>query len=201
MSNDDDPPRRDGWFGHSGTWGEVTVGTVLEGPKRTERWEVIATAHNGPVRYGYTLWMRIRDQVSGVEHTIEPRPKMNSVTILTQDPRDKKTAPPTEPTDTEAIQALIAELGAEVLASRDNITGEIVCPDYIYRSHIPGHGAQQQRRGLVHHLQVAHKLEVDEDLSHNDAHALHSQAHDPRWPNIGKDGFGHRHVPEDLTTF
>lgn len=200
-TSDDAKTRRDGWFQHSGTWEEVTVGTVLEGPKASERWEVIATAHGGPVKYGYTLWFRIREQTSGEEHTIEPRPKTNGVTILTQDPRDKRTAPPTEPTDTEAIQRLIAELGAEVLASRDNATGEITCPDYIYRSHIPGHGERQQSRGLREHLRIAHNLVVDDDATHDAMHATHGQAHDPRWPNIGKDGFGHRHIPENLDLF
>lgn len=200
-TSDDAPPRKDGWYQHRGTWEEVTVGTVLEGPKVSERWEVIATAHGGPVKYGYTLWIRIREQTSGEEHTIEPRPKTNPVTILTQNPRDRTTAPPTEPTDTEAIQLLIAELGAEILAHRDERTGEIVCPDYIYRSHIPGHGQRQKSRGLVDHLRFAHKLSVDDDMDHDAAHALHSQAHDPRWPNIGKEGFGHRHVPEDLSQF
>lgn len=201
MTSEDAPPRKDGWFQHRGTWEEVTVGTVLEGKKPSERWEVIETAHGAQVRHAYTLWFKVREQTTGATFPIEPKRKNDTVTILTQDPRDKRTAPPTEPSDAAAIMLLVQELGAELLATKDSTTGEITCPDYIYRSHIPGYGERQASRGLREHLRIAHAMSIDDDASHDDMHRVHSQAHNPAWPNIGKGGFPHRHVPENLEMF
>lgn len=200
MTDDSSEPRRDGWFEHKGNWGEVTVGTVIASKKRSERWEVIATAHGStPAEYGHTLWFQIREQTSGEVHPVAPKYKMHAVTILTQDPRDTKTAPPTAPVDADAIMLLVEKLGAEVMATRNEETGEITCPDYLYDSHIPGHGEQQIRRGLIEHMRFAHRMSVDADLDLKSTIILHTQAHDSRWPNIGKTGFPHRHVPEDLS--
>lgn len=200
-TRDDADPRRDGWFEHSGTWEEVTVGTVIASRKRSERWEIIDVAMSTHVQYGKTLWMRAREQTTGAEYTVEPRNKTSPVTILTQDPRDTKTPPPTEPSDAEAIMLLVRELGAEVMASKDNETGEITCPDYTYRSHIPGYGDRQISRGLIEHMRFAHAHPVDDDIDFATLITLHGQAHNPKWPNIGKGGFPHRHVPEDLSMF
>lgn len=197
---DDFQPRRDGFFEHRGVWAEVTKGTVLKlTENRTDRWEVIDIAMATPVEYGYTLWMRVRDQVSGVENTVRPRNKTWPVTILTQDRADTKTAPLTPPSDADAIMLLIEQLGAQTLAQRDNVTGEIVCPDYIERSHIPGHGDRQIDRGLIEHMRIAHKMSVDDDTSTAALVTMHGQAHNPKWPNVGKGGWPHRHTPEDLT--
>lgn len=198
QTSDDFEPRRDGWFEHEGAWDEVTVGTVIGTRKRSERWEIIAQGHGQQVQYGHTLWMRAREQTTGAEFSVEPRLKTSKVTILTQDPRDRKTAPPTEPSDTEAIQLLIRELGAVHLATRDETTGEITCPDYVYSSHIPGIGDRQIGRGLTEHMRFAHGMEVEDNLDIATLTTLHGQAHNPKWPNIGKGGFPHRHVPEDL---
>lgn len=200
-TSDDFEPRRDGWFEHKGTWQEVVVGTVLASKKRSERWEVIDVAMANHVEYGKTLWMRVREQTTGVEHTIPPRQKTTQVTILTQDPRDTKTGEPTEPSNADAIMLLVKELGAEVMATRDNVTGEITCPDYTYDSHIPGHGDRQISRGLIEHLRFAHQHPVNDDIDLVSLITLHGQAHNPKWPNIGKGGFPHRHVPEDLSMF
>lgn len=200
-TSDDARPRKDGWFQHKGTWDEVTVGTVIEGPKPADRWEVIAVSHGQQIQYGYTLWFRVREQTRGVEFTIEPKLKVNPVTILTQDPRDQRTAPPTPPEDLEAIRLVIDTLDAVHLATIDNVTGEVTCPDYIYRSHIEGYGDRQKSRGLREHLRIAHAMEISDEATHDEMHAVHSQAHNPKWPNIGKGGFPHRHVPEDLSQF
>lgn len=201
-TSEDFEPRRDGWFEHKGTWDEVVVGTVLADPKglRTPRWEVIAMGHGQQVEFGHTLWMRIRDQVGGAEHSVPPRYKHHPVTILTQDPRDTHAGEPSEPSDTEAIMLLVKELGATHLATRDEKTGEITCPDYASgRNHLDEIGNRALSRGEIEHLRFAHGMSVNDDISLVDLTTLHGQAHNPKWPNIGKGGFPHRHVPEDLS--
>lgn len=197
---DDFEPRRDGWFEHKGTWEEVVVGTVMADPNfRSKRWEVIDIAMTTQVEYGKTLWMRVREQVSGAEATISPRQKVTRVTILTQSPLDTKTGDPTWPSDSDAIMLVVKELGAEILATRNEITGEITCPDYTYKSHLQGEF--KISRGLVEHMRIAHQMSVDDQISLESVITLHGQAHHPSWPNIGKGGFPHRHVPEDLSMF
>lgn len=196
-------PRRDGWFEHRGTWGEVVLGTVIASQKRSERWEIVEQsmgAAPGP-GYGNTLWMRAREQSDGREFTVEPRFKTLPVTILTQSPADTKTGEPTEPSDAEAVMLLVRELGAEVMASRDNTTGEVVCPDYTYKSHIPGHGDRQISRGLIEHIRFAHQHPVDDSIELVALIDLHSACHNRKMPTVGKGGFPHRHVPEDLSMF
>jgi hypothetical protein len=193
---EDFQPRRDGWFEHDGTWGEVTVGTVIGTEKRSQRWEVIATAHGPQVRNGYTLFMRVREQTSGDEHTIQPRMKTARVTILTQDPGDTKTAPPTEPTDTEAILSLIETLGAVHLATRDDETGEITCPDYAY-DYTVGMAAE------IEHLRLGHGIDVSQlnGLSTDDFVRRVTELHGNAHTHPDGSGFPHRHVPEDLAIF
>lgn len=199
-TSEDFAPRRDGWFEHKGTWGEVTVGTVIASGKRTERWEIIAQSHGQQVEFGRTLWMRAREQTTGAEFSVGPRFKHNPVTILTQDPRDTETPARTEPSDSAAIMLLVERLGAAHLATRDDATGEITCPDYAAgRNHLDEVGNRALSRGEIEHLRFAHGMSVDDDISITDLTTLHGQAHNPKWPNIGKGGFPHRHVPEDLT--
>lgn len=201
-TSDDFLPRRDGWYEHRGTWAEVTVGTVLaDQNSRTKRWEIIAVAHGHQVQYGYTLWMRAREQTTGEEISVEPRNKTALVTILTRNPADTQTAGPTWPTDSDAIMLLVEQLGATLLASRDAETGEITCPDYaIGASHRTGE--KGNRLAEIEHLRIAHGMtDISDETSLADVTTLHGQAHHPRWPNIGKGGFPHRHVPEDLTFF
>lgn len=195
---EDFAPRRDGWFEHKGTWEEVSLGTVIAGQKRSERWEIVEQAHGTQVEYGHTLWMRAREQSTGAEFTVRPRMKTSAVTILTQSPLDTKTAPPTEPSDSEAIMLLVQELGAVHLATKDNVTGEITCPDYA-----SGHSNGDNRYGReeIEHLRFAHGLSVDDDISIVERTTLHGRAHNPKYPDIGKGGFPHRHVPEDLSLF
>lgn len=195
-TSDDFQPRRDGWFEHRGTWGEVTVGTVLsDQSSRTKRWEIVDCSHGLQVQYGYTLWMRAREQTSGEEFTVRPRPKTDLVDILTRDPADTQTASPTPPSDSEAIELLVSELGASVLASRDTATGEITCPNYSAGYH----ATEDWHRGKeeIAHLRIAHGLTVPDDISLVDRTKIHSNAH--MHPQSG--GFPHRHVPEDLSTF
>lgn len=198
MTADDFEPRRDGWFEHRGIWDEVTVGTVVGNGKRSEAYEVLATAHGQQVEYGYTLWFQMKNLVTGEVFPVEPKWKVAPVTILTRDPRDIKTPDVTFPVDSEAIMLVVQELGAETMAMHDSKTGEVHCPDYILH---PGHlkAPKARQRGLREHLKFAHGLEVvvldnwEEDL--NNLHAKHSGAH--KHPQM-TGGFPHRHVPEDL---
>jgi hypothetical protein len=205
-TSDDFAPRRDGWFEHRGVWGEVTRGTVIASRKRTERWEIVDVAHGQQVEYGHTLWMRAREQSTGAEYTVDPRPKTAQVTILTQSPLDTQTPEITPASDAEVIALLVEELGALHLATRDNVTGEIHCPNYdIGANHLDEIGNGSLTRGLLEHLRFAHKIDPDEfevldwEDKMNQAFTAHGRAHNPRYPNIGKGGFPHRHVPEDLS--
>lgn len=197
---EDFEPRRDGWFEHAGTWGEVMVGTVIANDRRSQRWEVIATAHGPQVRDGYTLFMRVREQTSGEEHTVQPRMKVAPVTILTKDPLDTvPTGELVEPTDTEAILRIIDTLGAIHIATKDERTGEIVCPNYAYDYSI-GMSAEIEHLRLAHGVDVSifNGLETDDFV--RAVTTTHGQAHRPGRPE-GSAGFPHRHVPEDLAIF
>ena len=195
-TGDEFAPRRDGWFEHEGTWGEVTVGTVIATARsRTQRWEIIAQSMGTPVPFMKTLWMRAREQTTGAEFTVTPRTKTTKVTILTQDPADTQCPPRTPPDDADAVWLLVEEMGATLLATRDEATGEITCPDYTYESHLDGDGGIL--RGLIEHMHFAHGMKADADLSLVDAITLHGKAHDPNG-GVTKGGFPHRHVPEDL---
>jgi hypothetical protein len=190
--------RQDGWFPHKATWAEVKIGTVLATGAPLERWEVIDMAHGDAVGYGQTLWMRVREQRTGMETTVPPRNKENRVTILTQSPDDTETVMVAEPSDTEAIMLLIRELGAVHLATRDNATGEVTCPDYVMDSHIPRDQEGWVRRGLIDHMRLAHRMDVSDELDLEESITLHGRAHSAQWPTIGKNGFPHRHIPEQL---
>lgn len=198
-TGDDFSPRRDGWYEHKGTWDEVTVGTVIaDANSRTKRWEIIAQSHGtGQIEPMKTLWMRAREQTTGEEFTSPPRTKTAKVTILTRDPADTKTAEPTPPTDTEAVWALVEGLGATLMASIDDATGEVTCPDYTYESHIESDGLNI-KPGLLEHMRVAHghdHFDHDDDLA--SLISLHARMHHNENP-LSQGGFPHRHVPEDL---
>lgn len=208
-TSEDFQPRRDGWFEHRGTWAEVTVGTVLADPagSRTKAWEVIATAHPSDgkqIEYGDTLWMRVREVTSGEEHTLPPRNKTYPVAILTRDPRDTKTPDPTPASDSEVIALLVEKLGATHLATRDNVTGEITCPNYAAGGLHEG----AERGGMkaeMEHLRFAHGVDTTrfEEMHWDDrireVTTFHGRLHTNKEPSPG--GFPHRHVPEDLSLF
>lgn len=204
-TSDDFAPRRDGWFEHRGVWGEVTVGTVIASQKRTERWEVIDSRHGNQVQDGRTLWMRLREQTSGEERTDRPRPKDAPVTILTRNPADVETPPRTPPADTDVLRLLVTELGAHQLASVDNATGEVTCPNYgMGYSHEDGTGNGRLARAEVEHLRIAHGLDVTAlealpwDQLIPELARVHGRLHEP--PSQ-PGGFPHRHVPEDLSAY
>lgn len=208
-TSDDFEPRRDGWFEHKGTWGEVTVGTVLADPTgaRSKAWEVIAMAHPADgkqIEYGDTLWMRVREVTSGQEVTLPPRNKTYAVTILTKDPRDTTTPDQTPASDSEVIALLVEKLGATHLATRDHVTGEITCPDYA-AGHTHEGGTKGGMADEMEHLRFAHGVDTKrfEDMHWDtriaEVTSHHGRLHMNREPSPG--GFPHRHVPEDLSLF
>lgn len=189
-------PRRDGWLERKGTWGEVTVGSLIAGRNRTDVWEVIATSTGAEIQHGYTLWFRVQNQKTGALHSLEPRDKLAPVTFLMKD--DSERPPPyTPPFDSDEIALLVEKLGATPLAQRDNETGEIVCPNYDLNI-IPGdrYGAQ-----YLDHMRVCHGMDVSglEKLTGDDRTVAlttaHSAAHKPGYKHTG--GFPHRHLPEE----
>jgi hypothetical protein len=191
-------PRRDGWFEHAGTWGEVTVGTFVGSPGyRSQAWEIIETSHGTTqIPFGNTLWFRAREQKTGQEVSIPPRLVTTKAIILTRDPMDTECPGRTAPTDSEAVMLLVRELGAEFLAEKDEETGVIHCPDYEKRSHVPGrHRWGNLSQGLTEHMRYAHSMSVDDGLDIMDLIPLHGRAHSPR-DERGKGGFPHLHTPE-----
>lgn len=199
---EDAKPRRDGLIEARATWGEITVGTLLAGPtSRTEVWEVVDTQAGEQIYDNKTLWFKIRERSSGAEHAVPPRLVTDRVTVLLESPEDRL-PPKTPASDAAAMELIVTELGATLIASRDNATGEIWCPNYASGHHATEdwhHGREE-----LMHLQICHgmdtsaieKLEGDAFL--REITTLHSHAHDSRKRLVlGGGGFPHRHVPED----
>lgn len=204
---DDFEPRRDKWFEHEGTWDEVTVGTIIGSRRRSQRWEIVDQAHGSHVEFGHTLFMRAREMTTSEEFTVQPRCKTGKVVILTESPMDTQTPSRTDPSDAEAVMLVVERLGATHLASRDNVTGEITCPDYA-----AGHTHSSDYYGSIademEHLRFAHGIDTRDlealpfDERIRQVAITHGRGHDPNHQaatNHG--GFPHRHVPEDLTIF
>ena len=198
-------PRRDGFLERVGTWGEVTVGSVIASSlSRTRRWEIIATANPGQIEYGHTLWFRMRDQVTGEEVSVKPRPVSIKVVFLMSS--DEEVPPPVTPAhDADQIALLVEKLGAQEIATRDHETGEIHCPDYSGPGAAPG--------GIVaelEHLRICHGLDTSgleaiTNYTDRDREVIttHGRLHGRNAATImpGGKGFPHRHVPEDRTMF
>ena len=70
---EDQKPRRDGLIEAKGTWGEVTVGSLLSTNKRTEVWEVIDSRLPDQIDYAKTHWFKIRERTTGAEHVVAPK--------------------------------------------------------------------------------------------------------------------------------
>lgn len=199
---EDFKPRRDGWFEHTAFWYEVAVGTVLaQRDTRTQAWEVIATAHGTePIPFNSTLWLRLKNTKSGDEVTIPPRNKYGTCVILNHDPLDVSLETPVVPTDAEAVATLVETLGASHLATKDDASGIVWCPDYVWNSHIDKAEPKPLTRGLLEHLAFAHNLipgaEVDTE-DYATVLTLHGEQH-RRTGNMA--AFAHAHLPDEDTT-
>lgn len=213
MVNPSDPdatPRRDGYLERRGTWGEVTVGSLLAGPKRTDVLEVIDTRAATQIATGYTLWFRVNNIAICEAHTIEPRLKSDPVTFLMKDD-DARPPERTPVADAAEIALLVEHLGARHIATLDVATGEVHAPDYASGArHSPETGGQ--RPGIssideLEHLEVMHGLDISglRDLTGNDRlvaiSRAHGPLHGPKASGMPHGGVPHRHVPEDLTYF
>jgi len=204
---EDQKPRRDGLIEAKGVWGEVAVGALLSTSKRTEVWEVIDTRLPEQIDYGKTHWIKIRERSTGVEHVIAPK-MVNAPAYFLLSSTDQNLPAPTPPSNLEEMALLVEHLGAQLLATRDNATGEIHCPDY--------NAPNGERTGvapLLEHMRVCHGMDVgalqaaeaqaradgDFDEVRARIHRAHDEAHSLKHPHVGKGGFSHRHVPEDHT--
>lgn len=174
-----------------GRWRDLRIGTKIRDERRKKVWEVMAARAPQQIEHGMSLWVRVVNVKTGEEMAIPPRPLRLPVTIVEQ-PTD---AAPLLPDGTEELDRLVEGLGARLLATKDNATGEWTCEtwDYIYSPDEPG-GAYRE------HLQLAHGIDGQaiDTLDTKDLVTMHGQAHDPRYPTIGKGGVSHRHVPESL---
>lgn len=192
---EDQKPRRDGLIEAKGTWGEVRVGSVLSTHLRSEAWEVIDSRLPDQMEYGHTHWFKIRERNSGREHVVAPKLVTAIAHFLLEAPQDVLTPKPhLAPSNGEEMALLVEKLGAQLLATKDNATGEVHCPDYT--------APNPERTGvapLLEHLRVCHDMSVDALVDSAAAHKAHDQAHSPKFPHVGKGGFSHRHVPEDHT--
>lgn len=192
------PARRDGYLERKGVWGEVVVGSLLAGEKRSDVWEVTDTQHGQKVEHAYTLWFRLVNRTTGVQVAQPPKMVKDPVTFLVETPEQEQPAY-TPPSDTDAVMLVVEELGATILATRDNVTGEVVCPNYA-----AGYSVGDNKYGVeeIEHLRVCHGMDVRhlETLRGNDAivqrNKAHGDAHNSKRPTL-PGGFPHRHVPED----
>jgi len=195
---EDFKPRRDGWFEHTALWSEVTVGTVLaQRDTRTQAWEVIATSHGiEPIPFNSTLWLRLRNTKTGQEITLPPRNKTGTCVVLTRDPLDTETAPPTDPVDVDTVLLVVESLGATLLATKDEETGVVYCPDYVWTGHIDDEAPQPLTRGLIEHLAFAHNIVAPEGTDYTAALIKHGEQHRATGNSAA---FAHVHLPEEDT--
>lgn len=207
----------DGLVEWRGTAGQVRVGHLVQGMKKTKNdvWEVIETRLPAQVEYGYTLWWRVVNKATGEMAAIPPK-SVKSTVIFMLTPEEVEVAertgappplPQQWPSNSDEVALLVQELGAEVLAHRDRETGEIYCPAYgngAYHSTVwrPGVGVADE----LEHLRIAHGIDVsalegivDPAERLRQVVTEHGRLHGPRSNTIVHRGFPHRHVPEDLS--
>jgi hypothetical protein len=164
-------------------WGNLGIGHTLL--KDGRKWEVVAAAAPAQYEYGYSNWLKVRAP-NGEEHPIPPRRVKMACTVLLDPEADP--IPPASHVHGSAEAALLVEqLGAQEIATQDAATGEVWCPWTV--------------SGVVDelHLRVAHGMDTT-GLESIDARVnAHGKAHDGHYPLLGKGGFAHRHVPEDIS--
>lgn len=165
------------------TWSRLGVGSVIVDPKTEERWRVVETAVPAQYEYGHSNWLRVVD-ANGEIHSIPPRPMGKKVTILF-DP-EAEPVEPAWPTGAKEVALLVESLGATELGTQDLATGEIWCPT---------HDFDPQK--ALDHLRLAHGIDVTGIDTTEKRTAIHGRCHNPAKP-LGKGGFAHRHMPEDL---
>lgn len=163
-------------------WGELGIGHIIL--KDGRKWTVVDGATPTQYEYGHSNWIRIQAP-KGETHAIPPKPVTKKVVVLV-DPTADPIPPLSHVHGSREAALLVEALGAVEIATRDEATGEVWCPWSV------GGVAD-----LVH-LQVAHGLDTTGITTMAQRARAHGQCHDIGYPHIGKGGFAHRHVPEDL---
>jgi hypothetical protein len=188
-------PRKDGLDEIWGTWGDLTVGMVIEANNR--KWTVTDSAMPAQFQYGSSVWFKFR-AANGEETTYPPQSLRRKVKIL----REPGTEPP-KPTLPEgcAEAALLVEmLGATEIATIDTATGIIWCPDYT----MGGHATEDYHYGReeILHLRLAHGIDTSgiEAMELGNARTVaiattHGGLHDKHADSraVPGRGFPHRH--------
>jgi hypothetical protein len=164
-------------------WGDLGIGHVI--PKDGRKWTVVDGAAPAQYEYGHSNWIRIQAP-NGETHAIPPKPVTRRVTVLV-DPEADPIAPLSHVHGSAEAALLVEQLGAVELATRDETSGEVWCP------------WEMDKATAILHLQVAHQIDTTGIDSAEARAEVHGRAHDIGHPLIGKKGFAHRHVPEDLS--
>lgn len=198
---------RTAWEGKAG---QVRIGHLIQGNRQTldDIWEVVEMKNPAQIEYGHTLWWRVVNVTTGVVAAIPPKVLTQKVRFMLTDEEhadaERLRRPPDRarqwPVDSDEVLELVVGLGAEHIASRDNLTGEITCPSYADMfGPIGAKGIPE-----VEHLRLAHGLDVsgleaivDWEEKYVAIIAAHGELHGPESSRRAHKGFPHRHVPED----
>jgi hypothetical protein len=201
----------DGLVEFRGVAGDIRVGSKIRGETgaKKDSWEVIDTRNPNQYDLGQTPWLRVRRL--GTEEVVAVPPKSARAIVtymLTPDELDfaeRFNRPPEYPkvllSDAAEIALLVESLGATKLATRDEETGEIWCPDYAAGYLSEGTHWRDRKAEQFAHLRICHGMDVSAlEEMHWEQQIIaftkyHGEAHRDNAPG----GFPHRHVPEDLT--
>lgn len=200
------------WRGYAG---QVRVGHLIRGASKRviahETWEITEMKHPAQVPAGHTLWWRAVNRYTGEEVAIPPRLMTARTTFLLTLEEEEEAlrtrrpphVDPTWPVDSDEVVLLIERLGAQEIASRDNVTGEITCPNYSIgdTARPDGHlyGIEE-----IEHLRICHGLDtrgLEAMTGDERVRAIvetHGPLHGPAAKTLHHKGFPHRHVPEDI---
>lgn len=198
----------DGLQPWKGRAGDVRVGHLIQGSKATKNdvWRVVEMRNPDQIEYGRTLWWKVENLATGEWAPIPPKSVKAWVTYMLDEAEFEYAEaygrpphfPQVWPMDAEQVALLVDTLGATALASQDNETGEIWCPNYA-----AGHTATGWRNRVTEqfdHLRLCHGMDVRgleaiTDWEHQmlEVTRVHGVAHRDDQPG----GFPHRHVPED----
>jgi hypothetical protein len=198
------------WKGRAG---QVRVGHFIQGSRKTldDVWEITEMRTPSQIGYANTLWWRAVNVSTGEQVAVPPRVVSAEIRFMltpeehaeAEETKRPPTLPRQWPSDSEEVLLLVEKLGAREIATRDETTGEIHCPDYdgSFDSARPGgnlFGVEE-----IEHLRIAHGLDVSglEKLTGDERTIAITKAHGPlHAPNVGRyaqRGFPHRHTPED----
>lgn len=164
-------------------WRAVGVGSIII-DKEGGRWLVTASALPAQFDYGMSCWFKIAPEGGGPEIPIEPRFLGSKITLAVDPARPVE---PAWPEGAREMALLQQALGAQEIGTQDTRTGEIWCPMHIW-------GVEEE----LLHLRVAHGMDTTGIVTPEQVATIHGRAHNPKYPDLGKSGFTHRHMPEDM---